>query len=400
MNHAKTKLFFLFLLVACFKLYGQSDLPDSTRELIKDSVFANAGDTLNSHWWFHSAFNRQHYCAGISPGSLGKYAIRLEPNTTRRYCDMVSYYMPCDSGTQYFVISFWAKVVKPSDWLVGYGGWRVGVKTPHRPLSQIHEGGIKKYDTVWKQYSIRTWLTAKPYDTVVVHLAGAYACDSTYIPDLPDGVVVFDRIHLKQLVYEPYKYTGAFPHRVGDQWKYLFSRKRYNDSSGKEEMLRDTVKVEIVHDTVMLNGNKGTIWMFTGNRLGSADSALLFVLSTGKTIIIRELNRHLKHLKKVYYEFPTVSFKMPFSPTIDSDKSSGFVSYKVFKFDTVMVASKSYRNGYEIQEYQRSTPNCNYGERFWFKNNIGLLRFQIQITNMCSSWANGDWELLEFKKKE
>ncbi len=399
MNLAKTKLLFLFLLVACFQLYGQSDLPDSTKELIKDSVFANEGDTINSQWYFHSDFSKQHYCAGTSPGSPSKYVLRLQPNTTRRDRDLASYYMPCDSGTQYFVISFWAKVVKPSDWLLGYGGWRVGVKTPHKPLSQIHEGSLNKYDTIWKQYSFRAWLTAKPGDTVVVHLAGTFSCDSTYTPGLTNGVVVFDRIHLRQLVHNPYKYTEAFPHHLGVRWKYLFTRKRYNDSSKQEDLLRDTVKVEIVHDSAMLNGNKGTIWMFTGNRLGSGDSALVFVLSTGKTIIMRELDRHLKVLKNVYHEFPTILLTMPFSTMVDSDKSSGFVSYKVFKFDTIMVSSKSYRDGFEIREYQRNH-NCNYGERFWFKNNIGFLRFQINVTNMCSSWANGDWELLEFRKNE
>jgi hypothetical protein len=34
--------------------------------------------------------------------------------------------------------------------------------------------------------------------------------------------------------------------------------------------------------------------------------------------------------------------------------------------------------------------------KFWFKENVGFVKFTVSVFDMCSDWANGDWELISY----
>jgi len=165
-----------------------------------------------------------------------------------------------------------------------------------------------------------------------------------------------------------------FPNKVEYQWTYLAY-----DSSTQQI---DTVKVKIVGQTTLSNGQPATIWQL--NYATKTDTN--YVSKNGDTI--RVYDNYLPQLSiKDVYEFPMV---------IGKYWLTGYVTdtCKVIAKNSITVIGGNFQNAFDIE---RTAWGFNYSlyENIWFVPKVGVVKMYRKEFNL-GPWKHETWELINY----
>jgi hypothetical protein len=169
-----------------------------------------------------------------------------------------------------------------------------------------------------------------------------------------------------------------FPNEIGYEWKYS-----YYDSVA---MVSDTVKVKIVGQTILSNGQQAFIWQF--NYAHNIDTNYVFKI--GDTIKIYE-KYFAPNISKMYckdaYILP-LSVGQYWTPPY-----YGVDTTKVISEVNCIVSPGVLQDGFYIY---REAHGLNYflREKNWFVPQIGLVKMKKNIYDF--NYINENWQLISY----
>jgi|GEM_PF-5548832 hypothetical protein len=186
--------------------------------------------------------------------------------------------------------------------------------------------------------------------------------------------------------------TDGFPNRVGDTWTYLVRTSLLKDGSGYGGV-PDTVSLTIIGDG-FYNGDSVKIWQFKGRKL--SEDFELWIADKTEKIIITEAPAKLNRIPGVSGRvWPSLMFPLKTGNSTGT-ALNGVVTVK--GISDIKVSAGNFTGCYEIDRAGGGF-NCYFGNKFWYKENVGFVKFTVSVGDMCSDWANGDWELLSYQLK-
>jgi hypothetical protein len=188
--------------------------------------------------------------------------------------------------------------------------------------------------------------------------------------------------------------VNTFPHQIGDSWTYLvYTKLEMNDEVYAG--VPDTVQVAIIGNGIY-HGDSVKIWQFNGTVLGKHNHSELWVTYQSKEVHFFE---PVKPTNTTYEaSSPWLQLYFPLKVGyINLSPNDGLLT-KITDTITTRVKAGNFIGCYEILK-TGGRFNCYMGNKFFFKENMGFVKFTIGVGDMCTSWANGRWELLSYKLK-
>jgi hypothetical protein len=186
---------------------------------------------------------------------------------------------------------------------------------------------------------------------------------------------------------------NTFPHQIGDSWTYLvYTKLVMNDTlyAGAP----DTVQIAIIGNGIY-HGDSVNILQFNGNVLGKHNHSELWVTYQGKKVHFFEPLKPTNTINEA--SAPWLQLDFPLKVGYQNLTPNGLLT-RITDTTTTRVKAGNFTSCYEIHK-TGGRFNCYMGNTFFFKENVGFVKFTIGVGDMCTSWANGRWELISYKLK-